>query len=37
MDHHDGLSIAFNLLVLLAQKRSEVLTKSFIDDLKIIG
>lgn len=37
MDHCGGLSLAFNLLVLLAQKRSEVLNKSFINDLKIIS
>ena len=36
-DHQSGRSLAFNLLVLLVQKRSEVLTKAFIDDLRIVA
>jgi hypothetical protein len=32
-----GNSLAFNLLILLAQKRAEVFNKCFIDDIKIVG
>lgn len=35
--HQNGFSLAFNLLVLLAQKRAELFTKTFIDDIKIVG
>jgi hypothetical protein len=35
--HQDGYSLAFNLLVLLAQKRAELFTKCYIDDIKIVG
>jgi hypothetical protein len=37
MNYHSGRSLAFNLLVLLCQKRSEVFTKAFIDDLRIVA
>lgn len=37
VDHHCGFSLAFNLLILLTQKRAEVLQKSYIGDIKIIG
>ena len=36
-DYEKGRSLAFNLLVLLVQKRAEVLTKGFIDDLRIVA
>ena len=36
-DHQCGRSLAFNLLVLLIQKRAEVFTKAFIDNLKIVA
>ena len=31
------MSLAFNLLVLLSQKRAEVLTKAVIDNLKVVA
>lgn len=37
MSHLSGRSLAFNLLVLLIQKRGELLTKAFIDDLRIVA
>ncbi len=37
MEHLCGRSLAFNLLVLLIQKRAELLTKAFIDDLRIVA
>lgn len=37
MDQYDGQSLAISLLVLLTQKRAEVLHKSYISNLKIIG
>jgi hypothetical protein len=36
-DHQAGRSLAFNLLILLTQKRAEVFTKAFIDNLKIVA
>lgn len=35
--HQDGYSLAFNLLILLAQKRAELFIKGFIDNIKIVG
>jgi hypothetical protein len=35
--HQDGFSLAFNLLILLAQKRAELFIKGFIDNIKIVG
>jgi hypothetical protein len=37
MSHQCGRSLAFNLLVLLIQKRAELLIKAFIDDLRIVA
>ena len=37
VDHHCGYSLAFNLLVLLGQKRAETITKAFVVNLKIIA
>lgn len=37
MDQYDGQSLAISLLVLLTQKRAEVIHKSYISNLKIIG
>lgn len=37
MDQYDGQSLAISLLVLLTQKRAEVLHKSYISKIKIIG
>ena len=36
-DHQNGRSLSFNLLILLSQKRAEVFTKAFIDNLKIVA
>ena len=37
VDQHHGQSLALNMLILLTQKRAEMIHKSYITDIKLIG